>query len=58
MERTGLEPVTPCLQSTYKEDECAQLAHSMGLDADIFQHPGPNVCILRTIVCVIVCVLR
>ena len=57
MERTGLEPVTPCLQSIYEEGECLQLAHSRDSDAHIFPHRRPNVCNLHTNVCVIVCVL-
>ena len=57
MERTGLEPVTPCLQSIYEEGECAQLAHSWGRDAHIFVHRHANVCILRGNVSVIVSVL-
>ena len=57
MERTGLEPVTPCLQSIYQEAECLQAAHSWGRDAYIFVHPAPNICILRTFVSVIVSVI-
>ena len=57
MERTGLEPATPCLQSIYKEDECAQLAHFPGEDAHIFAHPTPRTRILHRNVSVIVSVL-
>ncbi len=57
MERTGLEPVTPCLQSIYKGGECAQLAHSSGRDAHIFEHRVPKACNLRGNVSVIVSVL-
>ena len=47
MERTGLEPVTPCLQSIYEEGKCVQPAHSRGWDAHISVHRHSNACILR-----------
>ena len=47
MERTGLEPVTPCLQSIFEEGECVQPARSRDRDAHISVHRHPNACILR-----------
>ncbi len=38
----GFEPGTPCSQSTYKEGECLQDAHTCTRDADISLHRDPT----------------